>query len=42
LAQAISRQGGFGIADRIIHELSQSGHNSVSGNISATAAGNLK
>jgi Rod binding domain-containing protein len=42
LAQAISRQGGFGIADRIIHELSRSGHNSVSGNISATATGNLK
>ena len=26
LGQAVSRRGGFGIADRILHDLSQSGH----------------
>ena len=34
LAQAISRQGGFGIADRIIGELSRSGHSFETGKIS--------
>ena len=42
LAQAISRHGGFGIADRIIHELSRSGHNSGSGNIKSAGTGSLK
>jgi Rod binding domain-containing protein len=31
LGQAISRHGGFGIADRIVHDLSRSGHLSANG-----------
>lgn len=31
LGQAISRYGGFGIADRILHDLSRSGHSSANG-----------
>jgi peptidoglycan hydrolase FlgJ len=31
LGQAISRHGGFGIADRIVHDLSRSGHQSAIG-----------
>lgn len=42
LAQAISRHGGFGIANRIIHELSRSGNSSLSGKISAARTGNPK
>lgn len=42
LAQAISRRGGFGIADRVLHELSRSGHNSAIGNIRSAGTGNLK
>lgn len=42
LAQAISRQGGFGIANRIIHELSRSGNSSAGGNQKAARPGNLK
>ena len=33
LGQAISRRGGFGIANRIVHELSQSGHRSANGKV---------
>ena len=40
LAQAISRQGGFGIADRIIGELSRSGHSSETGKTSEHAQRN--
>jgi peptidoglycan hydrolase FlgJ len=41
LGQAISRNGGFGIADRIVHELSRSGrHQSANG--MATKAGHEK
>lgn len=42
LAQAISRHGGFGIANRILHELSQPGQTSVGGNFRHTGTGNLK
>jgi peptidoglycan hydrolase FlgJ len=31
LGQAISRHGGFGIANRIVHELSRTGHQSANG-----------
>jgi Rod binding domain-containing protein len=33
LGQAISRRGGFGIADRIVHELSRSGEMSATGTV---------
>ena len=33
LGQAISRHGGFGIADRIVHDLSRPGHASANGKI---------
>ena len=37
LGQALSRHGGFGIADRIVHELSRSGHASAHGKVTAAA-----
>ncbi len=40
LAQAISRHGGFGIADRILGELSHSGHSSEIGKTSEHAQRN--
>ena len=33
LGQALSQNGGFGIADRIVHELSRSGHASANGKV---------
>lgn len=33
LGQALSRNGGFGIANRIVHELSRSGHLSANGKV---------
>lgn len=41
LARAISRQGGFGIANRIVMELSHSGHSPRSGNVAGNHGQNL-
>jgi Rod binding domain-containing protein len=40
LGQALSRNGGFGIADRIVHELSRSGHASAYGKAATHGATN--
>jgi flagellar protein FlgJ len=40
LGQALSRQGGFGIADRIVHDLSHSGLHSKTGKVTGNLHGN--
>ena len=40
LGQALSRQGGFGIANQIIHDLSQSGSGPKNGKVTGTLHGN--
>ena len=42
LRQALSRNGGFGIADRIVHELSRSGHASANGKAATRGATNTQ
>jgi flagellar protein FlgJ len=42
LGQALSRNGGFGIAERIVHELSRSGHASASGKVAARSTMNMQ
>ncbi len=42
LGQALSRNGGFGIADRIVHELSRSGHASAHGKVATRGATNMQ